>query len=206
MGTCIGERNYRQFCIFVFSTAAVLLYAVVLSIWQVMMHCSDAPMIADNQRDSIARGDATYRAWHFASDRTGRGPLERALAQALGCVSHHPSCMITNSPAVTACRLALLHCVRSMFCACYGCLFSLFIEVLAACHCCLVCKGVTTKEWVSHSLHRVYLINLLSLAASLRALLVFMATYPSEIAHTSSYAVNYFGLFVVRSVSGEPLR
>ena len=44
--------------------------------------------------------------------------------------------------------------VRSMFCACYGCLFSLFIEVLAACHCCLVCKGVTTKEWVSTNCSR----------------------------------------------------
>ena len=28
-----------------------------------------------------------------------------------------------------------------------GTLFSLFIEILAACHCCLLCKGVTTKEW-----------------------------------------------------------
>lgn len=75
--------------------------------------------------------------------------------------------------------------VRSMFCACYGCLFSLFIEVLAACHCCLICKGVTTKEWVSHhrlSLHGVYLI--------LRfAMRLFMAVPAAEVTHTLSCVV-----------------
>jgi len=88
VGTCIGERNYRQFCIFVFSTAAVTLYLVVLSIWQIV-------------RDEGSLNERCQKHW------------------------------------------------AGMFCACYGCLFSLFIEVLAACHCCLVCKGVTTKEWVS---------------------------------------------------------
>ena len=86
VGTCIGERNYRQFCIFVFSTAMLLIYAVVLSIWLI------------------------------ASDE---GSLNERLQKHWA----------------------------AMFCACYGTLFSLFIEILAACHCCLLCKGVTTKEW-----------------------------------------------------------
>ena len=77
------------------------------------------------------------------ADCTRRGLLERAAAEALGRV-RAPLCRA--APRRAACADALRR--RRMFCACYGCLFSLFIEVLAACHCCLVCKGVTTKEWV----------------------------------------------------------
>ena len=78
VGTCIGERNYRQFCIFVFSTAAVTLYLVVIS------------CVVIARDDSPALSDRLQRHW------------------------------------------------AAMFCACYGTLFSLFIEILAACHCCLV--------------------------------------------------------------------
>ena len=35
VGTCIGERNYRQFLIFVFSTSALILYSVIWSIYLV---------------------------------------------------------------------------------------------------------------------------------------------------------------------------
>jgi len=145
VGTCIGERNYRQFCIFVFSTALVTLYCVVASIWQV-------------RRAAQPEGRGKRRNWAFSAlDRNSRntkmwaqiardeGSLnERLQKHWAGCA--HRSAPRRATPPRPACADALRR--RRMFCACYGCLFSLFIEVLAACHCCLVCKGVTTKEWV----------------------------------------------------------
>jgi len=87
VGTCIGERNYRQFLIFVFSTSALILYSVIWSIY-----------------------------------------------------------LISNDPA-TSLNLRLRRHWAGMFVTCYGCFFSIFVQILAACHCCLVCKAVTTKEW-----------------------------------------------------------
>ena len=59
------------------------------------------------------------------------------------------SCLTCQTP----CCPGVLFC--SMFVTCYGCFFSIFVQILAACHCCLVCKAVTTKEWVSSALPRL---------------------------------------------------
>ena len=70
VGSCIGERNYREFCWFIFATSIVLLYCVILSVYQ----------IANDEGD----------VWHR--------------------MNKHWAAMVV---------------------ACYGCLFSLFIEILS---------------------------------------------------------------------------
>ena len=90
----------------------------------------------------------------------------------------------------------------AMFCACYGTLFSLFIEVLAACHCCLVCKGVTTKEWVSEA-------EPLLSAFALGSLPTVAQLSYRMFAHSSDSASAVCDLATwraVRSVPREPLR